>query len=109
MSLGGRDEALASLLREKSVVRLGLERLPRSTRAQSMDVLSSQASIAGYAAVLEGARQLDVSLPIVDLAAESGGNCTLCQGKMWTCVLNVYCRRDGAAPPFLIVASDQNC
>jgi NAD(P) transhydrogenase subunit alpha len=39
VSLGGRDEAVASLLREKSVVHLGLERLPRITRAQSMDVL----------------------------------------------------------------------
>jgi NAD(P) transhydrogenase subunit alpha len=69
VSLGGRDEALASLLREKLVVHLGLERLPRSSRAQSMDVLSSQASIAGYAAVLEGARQLDVSLPMFITAA----------------------------------------
>ena len=69
VSLGGRDEALASCLRDKSVVHLGLERLPRSTRAQSMDVLSSQASIAGYAAVLEGARQLDVSLPMSITAA----------------------------------------
>jgi NAD(P) transhydrogenase subunit alpha len=69
VSLGGRDEAVASILREKSVVHLGLERLPRITRAQSMDVLSSQASIAGYAAVLEGARQLDVSLPMFITAA----------------------------------------
>jgi NAD(P) transhydrogenase subunit alpha len=69
VSLGGRDKAVASLLQGKSVVHLGLERLPRSTRAQSMDVLSSQASIAGYAAVLEGARQLDVSLPMFITAA----------------------------------------
>jgi H+-translocating NAD(P) transhydrogenase subunit alpha len=69
VSLGGRDEAVASLLREKSVVHLGLERLPRITRAQSMDVLSSQASIAGYAAVLEGARHLDVLLPMFITAA----------------------------------------
>jgi NAD(P) transhydrogenase subunit alpha len=69
VSLGGRDDALASLLRERSVVHLGLERLPRSTRAQSMDVLSSQASMAGYAAVLEGARQLDVTLPMFITAA----------------------------------------
>jgi NAD(P) transhydrogenase subunit alpha len=69
VSLGGRDAAVASLLREKSVVHLGLERLPRSTRAQSMDVLSSQASIAGYAAVLEGARHLDVLLPMFITAA----------------------------------------
>jgi len=69
VSLGGRDAAVAAVLREKSVLHLGLERLPRSTRAQSMDVLSSQASMAGYAAVLEGARHLDVSLPMFTTAA----------------------------------------
>jgi NAD(P) transhydrogenase subunit alpha len=69
VSLGSRDEGVASLLREKSVVHLGLERLPRITRAQSMDVLSSQASVAGYAAVLEGARHLDVMLPMFITAA----------------------------------------
>lgn len=69
LSLGGRDDALASLLRERSVVHLGLERMPRTTRAQAMDVLSSQASIAGYAAILEAARQLDVLLPMFTTAA----------------------------------------
>ena len=49
ISLGGRDDDLASALRARSVTHLGLERLPRTTRAQSMDVLSSQAAIAGYA------------------------------------------------------------
>src|SRR5206468_12542333 len=44
---------------------------PRTARAQSMDVLSSQAAIAGYAAVLEGARVLDVLLPMLTTAAGS--------------------------------------
>jgi len=71
ISLGGRDDDLASALRARSVTHLGLERLPRTTRAQSMDVLSSQAAIAGYAAVLEGARVLDILLPMLTTAAGS--------------------------------------
>jgi NAD(P) transhydrogenase subunit alpha len=70
-SLGGRDDALGVALRARSVTHLGLERLPRTTRAQGMDVLSSQAAIAGYAAVLEGARRLDVLLPMLTTAAGS--------------------------------------
>jgi len=69
ISLGARDLSLAKALAETSVIHLGLERLPRITRAQSMDVLSSQASIAGYAAVLEGARHLPVILPMLTTAA----------------------------------------
>jgi len=71
ISLGGRDDDLTSALRARSVTHLGLERLPRTTRAQSMDVLSSQAAIAGYAAVLEGGRVLDVLLPMLTTAAGS--------------------------------------
>jgi H+-translocating NAD(P) transhydrogenase subunit alpha len=69
ISLGGRDQNVVEALRNRSVAHLALERVPRSTRAQSMDVLSSQASIAGYAAVLEGARALGVLLPMLTTAA----------------------------------------
>jgi NAD(P) transhydrogenase subunit alpha len=69
ISLGGRDAELAPLLKAHGIVHLGLERLPRITRAQSMDVLSSQAAIAGYAAVIEGARALDRLLPMLTTAA----------------------------------------
>lgn len=48
---------------------LGIDRLPRSTRAQSMDVLSSQASIAGYRAVLLGAQALKKFIPMLTTAA----------------------------------------
>jgi NAD(P) transhydrogenase subunit alpha len=50
---------------------LGLERPPRTTRAQTMDVLSSQATIAGHAAAIEGARELDVLLPMLTTAGGS--------------------------------------
>jgi proton-translocating NAD(P)+ transhydrogenase subunit alpha len=69
ISLGGHDPDLGEFLRKRSVVHLALERLPRTTRAQAMDVLSSQASIAGYASVLEGARALDSLLPMLTTAA----------------------------------------
>jgi NAD(P) transhydrogenase subunit alpha len=69
ISLGGRDRNVVEALRKRAVIHLALERIPRTTRAQSMDVLSSQASIAGYAAVLEGARALGVLLPMLTTAA----------------------------------------
>ena len=69
ISLGGHDPNLGEFLRKRSVIHLALERVPRTTRAQAMDVLSSQASIAGYASVLEGARALDILLPMLTTAA----------------------------------------
>jgi NAD(P) transhydrogenase subunit alpha len=69
VSLGGHDPDLGEILRKRSVIHLALERIPRTTRAQAMDVLSSQASIAGYASVLEGARALGVLLPMLITAA----------------------------------------
>ncbi len=50
-----RDEALAPLLAARRVSAIALERIPRVTRAQKMDVLSSMANLAGYRAVLEAA------------------------------------------------------
>ncbi|MDA3949049.1 MAG: Re/Si-specific NAD(P)(+) transhydrogenase subunit alpha [Spirochaeta sp.] len=46
-----------------------LERIPRITRAQSMDVLSSQANLAGYRAVLLGALELSKIFPMMMTAA----------------------------------------
>ena len=48
---------------------LALERVPRITRAQSMDILSSQATIAGYKAVLIGASEMGKILPMLTTAA----------------------------------------
>jgi NAD(P) transhydrogenase subunit alpha len=48
---------------------LALERVPRITRAQSMDILSSQATIAGYKAVLIGAAEMSKILPMLTTAA----------------------------------------
>src|SRR3982751_6377468 len=56
-------------LAERSVTALSLERVPRITRAQSMDVLSSQSTVAGYKAVLIGASTLGKFLPMLTTAA----------------------------------------
>jgi NAD(P) transhydrogenase subunit alpha len=63
-------DALEALNRRKVTV-LGLERVPRITRAQSMDVLSSQATVAGYQAVLLGTQHLPRFLPMLTTAAGS--------------------------------------
>jgi len=65
----GADEALEALLLERGVLPLALERVPRITRAQSMDVLSSQATVTGYKAVLIGAGELAKFLPMLTTAA----------------------------------------
>src|SRR5437879_6949435 len=46
-----------------------MELMPRITRAQTMDVLSSQANLAGYKAVLEAAAEFGRALPMMMTAA----------------------------------------
>ncbi len=48
---------------------LSLELLPRITRAQSMDILSSQANLAGYKAVLESFAKFEKAIPMMMTAA----------------------------------------
>jgi NAD(P) transhydrogenase subunit alpha len=62
---------LLAHLAERQVTAFSLERVPRITRAQSMDVLSSQATVAGYKAVLLGAAELPKFLPMLTTAAGS--------------------------------------
>jgi NAD(P) transhydrogenase subunit alpha len=61
-------ELVAQIARQ-GVTTLAMELIPRSTRAQSMDALSSQASIAGYKAVLLGAAALPKYFPMLTTAA----------------------------------------
>ena len=56
-------------LKERGVTSFAVEFIPRISRAQSMDALSSQASIAGYKAVLIAANQLQKFLPMLTTAA----------------------------------------
>jgi len=62
-------EGLLQALADRQVTTLALERVPRVTRAQSMDVLSSQATISGYKAVLLGAAAMPRMLPMMTTAA----------------------------------------
>jgi NAD(P) transhydrogenase subunit alpha len=64
-------EAILPRLAERQVTALALERVPRITRAQSMDVLSSQATVTGYKAVLVGASQMPRLMPMMTTAAGS--------------------------------------
>ncbi len=61
------DEVRA--LRDRQITSFAMELVPRISRAQSMDALSSQASIAGYKAVLIAADTLDRFLPMLTTAA----------------------------------------
>ena len=58
-------------LREKNLTVFSIDMLPRTTRAQSMDVLSSQANIAGYKAVLLAANRFPKYFPMFMTAAGS--------------------------------------
>ena len=56
-------------LRDRKITAFAMELLPRTTRAQAMDVLSSQASVAGYKAVLIAAEAAPKFFPMLTTAA----------------------------------------
>jgi len=58
-------------LASAGVTAFAMEAIPRITRAQSMDALSSQSTVAGYRAVLLAAEQLDRFFPMLTTAAAS--------------------------------------
>jgi NAD(P) transhydrogenase subunit alpha len=60
---------LVRALKAAGLTSLAMELVPRISRAQSMDALSSQASLAGYKAVLIAANALDKFLPMLTTAA----------------------------------------
>jgi NAD(P) transhydrogenase subunit alpha len=64
----GQDSALRAMA-EAEIVAFALELLPRITRAQVMDVLSSQANLAGYRAVIDAAAEFGRVLPMMMTAA----------------------------------------
>ncbi|WP_419161273.1 Re/Si-specific NAD(P)(+) transhydrogenase subunit alpha [Candidatus Palauibacter sp.] len=63
------NAALIERLAARRVTTLALELVPRITRAQSMDALSSQSNLAGYKAVLLGANSLGRIFPLLMTAA----------------------------------------
>jgi NAD(P) transhydrogenase subunit alpha len=64
------DELLRGVL-DKGITYLAMERIPRISRAQSMDALSSQSNIAGYRAVIEAAALYGRFLPLMMTSAGS--------------------------------------
>lgn len=65
----GSDSRMLARLAERRVTAFAMELVPRTTKAQSMDALSSQATVAGYKAVLIGAAALPRFLPMLTTAA----------------------------------------
>jgi NAD(P) transhydrogenase subunit alpha len=63
------DTALVQSLAEAGIDCASMELLPRITRAQSMDVVSSQSNLSGYRAVIEGAFNFDRGFPMMMTAA----------------------------------------
>ena len=63
------DPHAMRVLAEADVTAIAFETLPRTTRAQSMDALSSQATLAGYEMVLEAASRLPRIFPMMVTAA----------------------------------------
>ena len=63
------NEAQVQALAKANVAAFAMEFMPRITRAQVMDVLSSQANLAGYRAVIEGAEAYGKALPMMMTAA----------------------------------------
>jgi NAD(P) transhydrogenase subunit alpha len=64
----GQDAALEALAKA-GVTAFAMELMPRITRAQTMDVLSSQANLAGYRAVIDAATEYGRALPMMMTAA----------------------------------------
>src|SRR6201993_637060 len=63
------NEAALTELAKAGVTAFAMELMPRITRAQAMDVLSSQANLAGYRAVIDGAADYGRALPMMMTAA----------------------------------------
>ena len=63
------DEAGVKAMAEAKILAFAMEFMPRITRAQSMDVLSSQANLAGYQAVIDASHEFDRAFPMMMTAA----------------------------------------
>ncbi len=64
-----KNDDIIKKLAQKEITSFAMELIPRITRAQSIDALSSQASIAGYKAALLAANQFDRFFPMLTTAA----------------------------------------
>ena len=88
-------EKLESLSKKK-INLFSLELLPRITRAQSMDILSSQANLAGYKAVIESFSNFEKAIPMMMTAAGTiPAAKVLVVGAGVAGLSNCNCKKDG--------------
>lgn len=66
-----KEPDLVKLMRDKKITSFAMELVPRITRAQSMDALSSQAALAGYYGALLGATSIARMMPMTTFATGS--------------------------------------
>ena len=59
------EHELIDAMAAQKVTAISMEMIPRTTRAQKMDALSSQANLAGYVMVIMAAQKLDRILPMM--------------------------------------------
>ena len=64
-----KNKKYFNTLNEKKIISCCMELIPRISRAQSMDVLSSQANLAGYRSVIDAAEQFGKAFPMMMTAA----------------------------------------
>ena len=69
LCIAGADEPTTRSLADQRLDVMAMEKLPRITRAQSMDVLSSQSNLAGYRGVIEAAAAFERGFPMMMTAA----------------------------------------
>lgn len=63
------DSDAVNRLKDRNITAFAMELMPRITRAQSMDILSSQSNLSGYKAVLDGAYEFGSAFPMMMTAA----------------------------------------
>ena len=68
MNPSKNNDLIAKILKKK-INLFSLELLPRITRAQSMDVLSSQSNLAGYRSVIDSIFEFEKAVPMMMTAA----------------------------------------
>ena len=75
----------------KNIKSFSLELLPRITRAQSMDVLSSQSNLAGYRAVADCVAEFEKSIPMMMTAAGTVPAAKVLVHRSWSSRITSYC------------------
>ena len=91
-----KNEDLNQKMADKNISVIALEKIPRISRAQSMDVLSSQANIAGYRAVIEAASHFGRFVPLMMTSA--GGCCEVALAAAGETLEDVRVRKERHHP-----------